>query len=443
VTEKGKEVTVEEFVKVWNDLEAYPSLQHIADEVGLTYLSVKKKSSRLRRKRREGDEAIPALVDRSNASAQLLQELHYEFREKMTEQECLASMQGLYNSDPGINITRIRYREATGIADATWTRYFGTFLEFKRASGIDLTRHQHKLERNIAQHRAADHYRAFNDRAELDNRYNKPSGKRIKTILGCSDLHDEEIDPFYLRVLIEAIRMLKPDVINLGGDIFDLAEFGKYGVDPREWGPVGKIRFVHEQILAPMREASPDSQIDFIEGNHEFRLLRHLADATPALKAILSDLHGFTIPKLLGLDQFEINYIAKADMAAFNKGDMKREIEKSYVIYDQAVLVHHHPHAAQWGLPGWNGHHHLSLTSRRKSALLGSIPWLQLGSGHRRRASYAEGEFWSNGFNICHLNTESKSVINEVIDITDIACVGGVYFDRRPEEMVGFYGKAA
>ena len=103
---------------------------------------------------------------------------------------------------------------------------------------------------------------------------------------------------------------------------------------------------------------------------------------------------------------------------------MKKEIEKSYVIYNDAVLVHHHPHAKNWGLAGWNGHHHNGLTSRTKSALKGSLPWLQLGCGHRLRASYAEGEFWSLGFNICHLNTETKTVINEVVDVTDIACVG-------------------
>ena len=191
-----------------------------------------------------------------------------------------------------------------------------------------------------------------------------------------------------------------------------------------------------------MREASPDSQIDFVEGNHEYRLLRHLADATPALQAVLADLHGLTVPKLLGLDQFEINYIAKADMAAFNVGSQRKEVEKSYIIYDDALLVHHHPHAKMWGLPGWNGHHHNSLLSRTKSALMGSIPWLQLGCGHRLRASYAEGQFWSLGFNIAHMNTETKHVINEQVDITDIACVGGVYFERTDDECVGFYGKS-
>jgi len=259
--------------------------------------------------------------------------------------------------------------------------------------------------------------------------------------MGCSDLHDIECDPFFLRTFIEACRIIQPDVINFGGDIFDLAEFGKFSVDPREWDVVGRIRYVHDYIFRPIREACPNTQIDFVEGNHEYRLLRHLADASPALKAVLSDLLGLTVPKLLGLDQFEINYIAKADLAAFNKGSQKKEVEKSYKIYDDSVLVHHHPHAAKWGLPGWNGHHHHWIVLNKKSALRGSYQWMQLGCGHQLRASYAEGEFWNMGFQICHLNTFSGSVNMEYITVTDIACVGGIYFHRQPEEMVGLYGK--
>jgi len=50
--------------------------------------------------------------------------------------------------------------------------------------------------------------------------------------------------------------------------------------------------------------------------------MRHLADQTPALRAVLSDLHGMTVSKLLGLDEFGINYVAKADLGAYTKRDI-------------------------------------------------------------------------------------------------------------------------
>lgn len=431
-------ITPEEFAIVWNNCDKYPNVEAVSRELGLAVQTCKNRAYTLRQRYEDG-EKVPRILDRSERVS-LLPEEQNDFIEGMTSQECIDRLRQLYFADPGKNITRLYFRSETGIADSTWSRYFGTFLEFKRQAGLELKRDQHAMERKIAKHVSVDHYRDFNTRHDLSERYVRDSGKNIKVIIGCSDLHDEEIDPFYLRVFIESCRMIQPDVINFGGDIFDLAEFGKYGVDPREWDVVGRIRFVHENIFKPLREACPNTQFDFVEGNHEFRLLRHLADATPALKAVLSDLLGLTVPKLLGLDEFEINYISKADLGAYNKGDVKKEVSKSYKVYDERVLIHHHPHAANWGLPGWNGHHHSWHVQHKKCALHGAYQWLQLGCGHQTKASYTEGEFWSMGFNICHLNKASGTVSHEYVNVTDIACVGGVYFHRDPSEMVGFFG---
>jgi hypothetical protein len=373
----------------------------------------------------------------------LLPETQNKFVLEMSADELTDALRSIYLRNPDTNITRLRFRKETGLSDATWNRYFGTFQEFKRQAGIEMTRQQHQVERQLAKHVSVDHYRTFNERSELGNRYLKPSGTKIKTIIGCSDLHDIECDPFYLRVLIETCRMVQPDVVNFGGDIFDLAEFGKYGVDPREWDVVGRIKWVHEHIFKPIREACPDAQMDFIEGNHEFRLLRHMADATPALRAVLSDLLGLTVSKLLGLDQFEINYIAKADLGAYNKSDQTKEVGKSYKVYWDALLIHHHPHARQWGLPGWNGHHHTWQVQHMKSATRGGYSWMQLAAGHRPDASYCEGEFWNMGFTVAHVNVETKSANLEPINITDMAIVGGLYFYREPKEMTSIYASGS
>jgi len=427
-------LTDQQFASLWNNSATFPTLNDLAVHTGLAYQTIKNRAS-LHRKRLSAGEKLPALIDRTLAPQErsTLPEMQNQYAD-MTPQELISKMQAIWHADPSKQITRQRFRDETGLSDSTWNRHFGTFLEFRRQAGLEMNRNQHAIERQLAKHVSADHYRSFNDRRELDTRYIRDSGKKMKVIVGCSDLHDEEIDRFYLRVLIESCRMIQPDVINLGGDIFDLPEFGKYTIDPREWDVVGRIRFVHDHILRPLREACPNAQIDFVEGNHEFRLLRHLADATPAMKAILGDLLGLTVPKLLGLDQFEVNYIARADLAAWSKQDQAKEVLKSYVIYDEAVLVHHHPHAKSWGLPGWNGHHHSWKVDHCKHALRGSYPWMQLGCGHRLRASYTEGEFWSMGFNVCHVNTETKSVNMEYVQVTDQAVVGGVYFHRAPGE---------
>jgi hypothetical protein len=177
-----------------------------------------------------------------------------------------------------------------------------------------------------------------------------------------------------------------------------------------------------------------DGQFDWIEGNHEFRLLRHLSDETPALKTVLHELHGMSIRQLLGLDRFEINYIAKADLAAWREKDIKGEIGKNYKVYDGAFLAHHFPEGRAMGLPGVNGHHHKHIVWPSFSPVFGAFEWHQMGCGHQRDASYCAGEKWHMGFMIAHTDTQTRQVVSEYVQVTDFACVGGKFYHREPGE---------
>lgn len=352
-----------------------------------------------------------------------------------TQEDCIAELRRIAEIDTEKVVSRNYFRNHSKISESTWNRFFGTFEEFKRQAGIKLSRQQHGMELAVAKHASVDHYRKMNvERMDWADRYIKSDTKRFKTILTCSDLHDREIDLFFLRVLIDTAKRSQPDVICLVGDVFDLPEFGRYGVDPREWDVVGRIKFVHDHILAPLREACPDAQIDMLEGNHEARLLRHLADETPAMRAVLSDLHGFTVGKLLGLEQFQINYVAKADLAAFTKRDFEKEISSNYKVYWESVICHHFPYARNMGLPGVNGHHHSHQVWPMFSPIYGAYEWHQLGSGHKRSASYCEGEKWHNGFALIHVDTQTRSTVFDYLAITDFACVGGKFYHRDPNE---------
>jgi hypothetical protein len=327
--------------------------------------------------------------------------------------------------------SRAKFRAETGLLDSAWTAHFGTYSEFVSAAGLSLSRAQRAFASATGRHASQDIYRNLSaDRKDWGDKYSRTNSSRFKTLLVGSDFHDVEVDPFFLEVFIDTARRAQPDVIVLNGDIFDLPEFGKYTVDPREWDVVGRIKFVHENIMKPLREAAPDAQIDLIEANHEVRLLRHLADATPALRAVLADLHGWTLQKLFGLDQFEVNYIAKCDLTAWNKSDINKEISKNYRTYFDCFLAHHYPSAKEMGIPGVNGHHHKHLVSSHYSVVYGSYTWHQLGCGHRLDASYCQGELWNMGFALAHLDTQSKSTNIEYIPVTNHAVVGGKWYHR-------------
>jgi hypothetical protein len=423
------------FSSIYNDIERYRALADVASALNLTPKQVSDKARRMRARRGKGNKKVPTLIQREGYNPPLMSESSEKYQEDFSAEQCIAELRRLAETNPDKIITRNFFRTNSNISESTWNRYFGTFEEFKRQANIKLSRQAHAVERSIAVHASRDHYRALSaERMGYEGKYNRESGGRYKTILVGSDLHDQECDPFWLRIFIDAAKRIQPDVICLNGDIFDLPEFGKYTVDPRDWDVVGRIKFVHDHILEPLRKAAPNSQLDIIEGNHEARLLRMLADATPAMRVLLSDLHGWSIPKLLGLDRYEVNYIAKMDLSVFNKTDFTKELAKNYKTYFNCFIAHHFPHARKMGLPGWNGHHHSHEIWQNFNPMYGAYEWHQLGSGHRREAEYCEGERWANGFLIAHADTQTQATVMEYVQITNFAIIGGKFYHRTPEE---------
>lgn len=405
-------------------LVEHGTVNAVAAHTGMSERALRR---RLQRIKDRGGALIPAEGQR----AVPLSEDNRKFHADWTAEDCIKELQRVANIDTKRVVSRNYFRNESTISESTWNRFFGTFHEYKRQANIVLTRQVHALEQNIAKHASVDHYRALNaERGQYEGKYARPSGGRFKTCLILNDLHDIECDPFYLEVAIDVARRLQPNYVNYNGDIFDLPEFGRYGVDPRQWDVTGRIRFVHDKIFAPMRDATPGSQFDLVEGNHEFRLMRHLADATPAMRAVLSDLHGMSVATLLGLDQFEINYIAKADLAAYTLANLKAEIARNFKVYDDLLLCHHFPEGRRMGMPGVNGHHHKHTVWAEHNHTFGSYNWIQAGAGHISDAVYCNGEKWQQGFTIAHMDTLKRRVNFEYVDISDFAVAGGKYYVR-------------
>ena len=372
-----------DFATVYNDLATYPNIASVCVKLGMASRTCRRKAAQIRAMNKLDPAAAPTMILRSLVNDNPSTEDEKKFHGGWSKDDCIEELKRIADIDPDQVISRNYFRIHGVCSDSTWNRYFGTFEEFKRQAGLKLSRQQHAVERAVAKHASVEHYKRFAaEREDWAEKYLRIDQKRFKSILVASDLHDVEIDRFFLRVLLDTAKRAQPDVIVLNGDIFDLPEFGKYNVDPREWDVVGRIKFTQEHILGPLRAACPDAQIDLIEGNHEFRLLRHLADATPALKAVLSDLHGFTLAKLFGLDKYQINYIAKADLKAWTKQDLGSEIQNNYRVYFDSVLCHHFPHARNMGLPGVNGHHHRHQVWPMFSPVYGAYEWHQLGCGN-------------------------------------------------------------
>lgn len=361
-----------------------------------------------------------------------------KFRPDWTAEDCINELIRIAKIDTRKVVTRNYFRVHSEISESTWNRFFGTFLEFKRQAEIILSRHAHRLERDIAKHASVDKMRALNtDKREFEGKYLRPSNRAFQVTIAVSDLHGKHCDPFFRRVFLDLLRRIRPDKVVLDGDIVDLAEFSKHSKDPRAFDVKGEIDWLHA-LLSDIRTVLPDVEILYVEGNHEFRLLRHMGEQTPAMMVMLSDLHGFTVPKLLGLDRFEVNYIARADMTAWTERAIKTELRKNYVtLFDSSLLFGHFPEMRSMGIPGASGHHHKHIVWPAYSPVYGPYEWHQIGCGHMREASYCNGERWANGLLISYTHVASKRTQFDYVDLShQAAMVGGLFYERRESEPV-------
>ena len=149
------------------------------------------------------------------------------------------------------------------------------------------------------------------------------------------------------------------------------------------------------------------------------------------MRAVLSDLHGFTVPGLLGLRQFEVNYVARADLGTFRQTDIRNELKLNWIKLYDCLVGHHFPEGRRLGYPGWNGHHHKHLVWPSFSPSFGSFEWHQIGCGHARLASYTDGSVWANGFLLAHVDTHKKTTAFEYIQLQDHTVIGGKWYERQ------------
>lgn len=334
---------------------------------------------------------------------------------------------------------RKKLQDEIGITDP-WEKLGMNWAEFKRQCGFASSRAATKLLNQASKHASADALRtASEERLSWGNIYTKPdNGERFKTIMGAGDFHDIEVDEFAFRMWIEKLRVAQPDIISIHGDMFDAPEFSKHFQDPREFHLVERIKKVHD-MFAQMRDACPNAQIDLIEGNHEARIAKHILETDPATAALLDHFHGMGIRELLGLDKFEVNYIAKGDLYAFTDAQMKRSVGESERIYYNTLWVRHHPPLVKdVAMPGFHGHHHSHEVSSYSNPIFGGFEWHQLGAMHRRQASYTNGRKWNLGFVHVTIDTQFRRAIFDYTAVGDTCChMGGKFYERRPEEYYG------
>ena len=175
-------------------------------------------------------------------------------------------------------VTEATYKQFGRYSKDVWGSIWHRFVSLQKAAGIKVNRHQLRTDGKLARYAEDEIYANMdNQRKRMEDIYNVEVEGKYATILCGSDFHDKFCDPFFRRVFIETARQMQPDIISLVGDMLDMYEFSSYHKSS-EWINVQESFVWLTEFLRDLREACPDTQIDFLEGNHELRMWKSLCE---------------------------------------------------------------------------------------------------------------------------------------------------------------------
>lgn len=264
--------------------------------------------------------------------------------------------------------------------------------------------------------------------------YRAPKKKGITQVIMGSDMHGKFIDPFALRVFLSTIERRKPDYIVLLGDIYNFAAFSRFPERPSETNIFEELDFVKQEIFTPIKKASPGSKIILVSGNHLWRMWKALARECPQMMDLL-DYNGIGIADLLGLDEFEIDFVAKLDFPTGDRRKGNSKQHKNHIkMFDDLFTFVHIP-KANLGTHSASGHTHHALMSTSGDAH-GVYVHQTLACMCRLDLEYVEGLDTSNGgFGGVHIDIPNRSVYQEPITWTDnLAVIDGEVYRRQEGE---------
>jgi len=329
--------------------------------------------------------------------------------------------------------TRAKLRDV--MPDKDWVSTFGNFGQFKLAAGLGESKLEMQYYNQIASCDSNYVLNKLNEKKhEYSEKYLRPDNNRFQTVLVGSDFHSELCDEFSVSCFIDAAARIKPSIICLAGDVLDFECLNTHQrVDPRRFTISQELKWL-DIFLGKLREVSPDSQITYLEGNHEARLLRHFANDSPYVRELLHEYHGFDFGKLLGLDKHSVNFISKSDLSVYKESAIKREVAKNYIVIHDTLAIGHTPEIKKLKMQSFHGHHHQYSVQNDYSLSQGAFQHIQLGAMCKLDAHYCDAQHWQSGFAIAHIDVETKGCQVEYIDTSNEFCmIGGKFYSRNEE----------
>ncbi len=341
--------------------------------------------------------------------------------------------------DLGYPPSRTEYRACGKYPTTVIDRICGSWNAALKLCGYDIkgmgSPKRGHFEKLVEKHVALESLQSRFD-AEIKpyaEQYKKPHKGKLTTLMVRGDDHAMWVDPWLNDVFFDVAKRLQPDSIVFNGDTVDFYEISDFSKDPqREFTLQQEIDFVGINMFARAREACPTAEIDWILGNHEWRLFRYLAMKSPGL----SSLRCLQFDQLFNLKDYAINLVARPSFvtAARHKNLENWKTYAGQFTVTHGVALGKHPATSElstFGRSGCSNHVHRH-TIQEKRDLNGYALWHTNGCMCRLENGT---EFiwelinWSQGFAIVHIYGD-QIFIEYVNGTSGIACVGGKYYFR-------------
>lgn len=132
----------------------------------------------------------------------------------------------------------------------------------------------------------------------------KPEGRL--TVAFVSDVHFPFHDEKALRVFLDVVRDIQPEIIVLGGDIVDFYETSRFAKDPTRTHGLQDEIIAGRRFLKVLSEVCPNSRKIYMEGNHEYRLERYIKEQAPELVSLTDDI--LNVDALMHCSKYGVEY---------------------------------------------------------------------------------------------------------------------------------------
>lgn len=235
-----------------------------------------------------------------------------------------------------------------------------------------------------------------------------------------SDFHIPFHNVRWMDMWFDAIRWMRPDVIDILGDLDDACPVSRFAegtpVESDKEGLIVTYAPLIRKFFSDLRDIVPDAEIHFACGNHEQRHDDYIAKKAPAYQGLIT-------PELLwGTDTYGI------DLSYYNNPPIHRFND---------IFVHHGPYALSKGgesvrkvMDDFNvsaivGHSHRQAYVAKSYPLAG-IELRGYELGHMTDItssgmSYDRKHDWQGGFGYAHIVSDDPHI--SLVNIRDNTCV--------------------